>query len=413
MSMFTSPPSNPGVALLWGDRWWISGRSEPVVFGDIARAAEVLLAYLAEHGRPRRLRLLYQPSFFVSVVVACPHGNRATLQAALQDEHPALVGGDHAWGFEPIYQGGNATLLHYESEPVLFTVVDALRDGGIVVEGAWPLATALNVVPEDWPDTGAFTTVAAAKNRVVIYRHTPAGAREVQSAEGDQAAQLAATTVQKAFERDDATLYIVALDDAGARLALQVAGWVRPGRTDLMWPDLVRAALTLSLTQPNQLLPAASRICASRVVNGVTIVSLLTAGVLGAQIVRQTVTHNEDAARHTAEVTSLRSEVADLRGNETEIGQLRSRLTALAPPPARCVELLRVVNRKLPAQVVLTRIHADREGFALSGGVSASGLADADWLAWCGALQPTNAPWQLADVGPPPTNDFTLKGVWR
>ena len=245
--------SRPAVALLLGDRWWLEGRAEPVQIAEIARAAETLLASYGD-ARPARLRLLYQPASLVSIASACPMAGRTAIRDALQEEHPALGREECAWGHEPIAVGPHtgATLLHYETEPGLHPLVAALDAAGIAVEGAWPLASALNLVPVDWPETGALTVVAVAEGQTFVYRHTPGGLREAQSVRGDGAATLASQTARAASERADTALHIVALDASGEHLAAaltsidggKVAGWHR----------VVEAARTLAPHHPNQLL---------------------------------------------------------------------------------------------------------------------------------------------------------------
>ena len=412
MSTFTSRPSDPAVALLWGDRWWISGRSEPVVFGPIMRAADALRAVFAGDERPSRLRILYQPAFLTSVPVHCPNSSKSTVRAALQDEHPSLANVACAWGHEPIF--GGATLLHCETEPELFLLVRSLEDSGVTVEGAWPLASVLNLMPEDWPETGALTVAIAAAHRAMVFQHRPDGTRVVYSAAGEESGALLAATVQEAFERDDATLYVVALDEAALRLSAQVAQLERPGRTDLGWDDVVRAAGTLSLRQPNQLLPVLARIGANRVVTGVAVAALVASGVLGVQVARGQIAERQTAARRIEETKALRAEVAQLRNRETEVNELQAEASALTPSRAAGAALLRAISRSLPPQIVLTNLRADREGFAVTGGVWGSGLSEKDWKAWIDSLQPPGGPWQLTgSMAGMPTADFALKGVWR
>ncbi|WP_145928673.1 hypothetical protein OH491_01570 [Termitidicoccus mucosus] len=412
--MFTSRPSDPTVALLWGDRWWIDGHPEPIVFGEPGHAFKVLLAHFAEHGKPAKLRLIYQPPSLVSVPVQCPNGSRATLQAALQAEYPSIAQAECAWSYEPIIGRRNETLLHYEPEPGLLPLVEALREQAVAVEGAWPFATALNLVPEDWPDTGALTVVAVADNQSAVFRHTSEGRREFQSATGVAAAELVATTVQQAFEREDAALYMVSFDEAGTRLTTQVAGAEPFGRADLTCRDVIRAALALSLTQPNQLLPAPMRLTGNRLVTGLTTVVLLAAGVLGAQFVRDTLAQRDHAEQQTTRIEQLRAEVASLRKNEIEIRQLQTQLAAFTSHGRIGEKFLQSLVRRLPAQVVLTRVQANDNGFTLTGGISGPGLVEPDWRAWCETLQRGKPPRQFAEpAGTPPDSDFVMKGIWQ
>lgn len=412
MSTSTSPHSEVAVALLWGDRWWITGHPTPLPFGAPAEAAAVLNRHFTEHGRPERLRLVYQPAFLRSVAVDCPNGNRATLQAALQLEHPLVARPEYAWGYEPIF--GYNTLLHYETEPFLHLLASELAAGGVELEGVWPLASALNLVPSDWPDTGALTVVAAADGLAGVFRHTPAGVREVQSASGEPAAELVATTVQRAGERADTALYVVGLDEAGHRLAAHVAQLDQSDRTDLGWDDVAHAARTLSFSQPNQLLPRTARLHSSRLVSGIVAVSIASSLLLGGQIGLDVRADRRAAEQATEARRELQEEVDGLRRNQAEIVKLETEIGAAAVPRLPCTLLLKTLSQALPRQLVMTSVRTDRSGFTLSGGVSGPGLTVDDWRRWIEQFRGPTLPWKLVASEPGmPTAEFLLKGVWQ
>ena len=193
MTLSLTHPATRRTALLWGDRWWIEGRPEPVPFGDLHLAAEVLLAQFAADEKPAQLRLIFQPASLAAVSIACPKTNRETLRLALSEQFPALADTHLAWSHEPVL-GVNApfaTVLYHEVQSGLFALAGELHAGGIEVESAWPLAAALNFVPEDWPESGAMIIVAAAENQTLIYRHTADGRREVEAATGADASACA------------------------------------------------------------------------------------------------------------------------------------------------------------------------------------------------------------------------------
>ncbi|MDB6079902.1 MAG: hypothetical protein JWO82_3649, partial [Akkermansiaceae bacterium] len=179
--MSTSPTFELTV-LLWGDRWWVAGRSEPLAFQNLTHAVEILAAHLIVEGQRIAVRLVYQPSSLVSIAVACPDGNRATLQRVLEVEHATLENPDIAWGYEPVLSIGeeHSTILHHEQVPGLFALVGALQQRGIDVVGAWPLATFLHALPGDWSESGAVAVLAVAADRAIAYHHPADGIREVK-----------------------------------------------------------------------------------------------------------------------------------------------------------------------------------------------------------------------------------------
>lgn len=398
--------------LLWGDRWWIEGRTTPVAFGALPRAAETLLAEFGD-ARPDRVRLIYQPASLAATGVACPNGNRATLRAALSDEFPTLADDSLAWGFEPITSGFGqfSTVLYRETVPGLHLLVATLRTAGIEVEGAWPLLTLLNRVPEDWPESGALTVLALAADQAVVYRHTPEGSREAHSAMGAETEALAGPTIADALAHGTVALYVATLDEAGERFAARFAPADAPLRL-VSWSRLASVARSLSVRQPTQLLPSPGLFHPNRLIAAASVAVLLATIVLGA------VTAHEASRRRTAlneqdqERRTLLTEITRLQTNERDITQLRADLAALAPARAECAELLRALTHNRPPQVALTRLHADKEGFVISGGVAAPGLTDAAWHGWLNDSLAAKSRWTLAAPPPTPTAAFALKGRW-
>lgn len=411
--MFTSLRSDAQVALLWGDRWWVEGRSEPAPVAEPARAAETLLAAFGD-ARPARLRLLYQPRSFVSITATCPMAGRSTIRDALQEEHPALGKEDCAWGYEPIAVGpqSGATLLHYETEPGLRALVSALHAAGIAVEGAWPLASALNLIPLEWPDTGALTVVAIAAEQALVYRHTPAGLREVESVAGDGAATHAAQAARMACERADTALHLVALDASAERLAATLVAVDDPAGKIADWSRLIAAARMLAPHHPNQMLAASTWWTGRSVVQTATVTVLLAACALGCEQVLRWKADHRLAATRIEEKMKLERDLAALQANQAEAHRLRAEIATLRPGSVACSALLRALSRELPPAVVLTRLRADERGFTVEGGVTAAGLTAAAWRTWQAALRAETHPWRLAEVSVPPA-EFTLKGQWR
>jgi hypothetical protein len=411
--MSTLSRSDARIALLWGDRWWIEGGSKPFVFGELPRAAATLLAAFGD-ARPVALRLIYQPASLVSVPVLCPQGSRALIRDALQEEHPAICFADQAWGYEPIAPGpqSGATLLHYEQGPGLHALAAELRASQIQIEGVWPLASALNLVPDDWPDSGALCIVAVAADQTCVYRHTPAGVREVEQVLGDGAATLASQAARQACARADTALFVVGLDATGESIAVALTSVDDPGGRRCDWPRLVAAARSLDPKHPSQLLPAAARFTGARWMQVATVAMLCGSGIIGAEQVWRKHQHEQAIAAHGRRATELQADVQKLRANEREAARLRAEIAALLPGPVACGSLLRALPEALPPGVVLTRLRADREGFTVEGGF-ARPVPTMLWRAWTTGLQRDPHPWRVADTQPPPSSAFSLKGTWR
>lgn len=398
--------------LLWGDRWWIEGRTMPAVFGELARAAETLLAEFGD-SRPASVRLIYQPSSLVATSVTCPRGNRPILRAALSEEFPTLTDDTLAWGFEPIASGHGrfSTVLYRETKPGLFPLVEFLRTAGIEVEGVWPLPTLLNHVPEDWPESGALTVLAIATDQAAVYRHAPDGRREVESATGRDLETLVGSTISTALAHGTVALYVVSLDEAGEQLAARFAS--ADGAVRLVpWSRLALVTRSLPVRQPTQLLPPPALFHPNRLIAAATALVLLAILTQGALTLHEARQRRAASIEHQQERGKFLAEIARLQRNEREIAQLRDELAALAPARSACAELLRALARHRPPQVVLTRLHADETGFVVSGGVAASGLTDTAWRDWLAGSFAAEPRWTLAATPPTPSADFTLKGQW-
>ena len=403
-------PCDAGVVLLWGNHWWIGGRARPVPIENPEHPESSLLGAFADGYRPKKIRLVYQPDCLVSVPVPCPPGNRRIVQTALQQEYPALVDDLHAWSYEPVAKLpiSTRTLLHYETEPALYALTAALLANGVEVVAAWPLASALNALPPEWPQTGAMTVVAVSETHAFIYRHAPDGTREVEVILPEQREFRVREIVQRAVAKSEVAFHLAALDAASRE---EVAPWL--GSIEMMgWDDLMLAATTLSRQQSNQLLPASADVWLNRGLLALTASAVAGVVILGADIGRDVLQSKEDGALQATEVARLRGDIDALRKNEVEAARLSSEIAALAPGKPVVAELLRTVGRTLPPTAVLTRLQANNAGFEVSGGLVEPGLNEAEWRTWRTALESGRWSWaNVADAIPHAT--FVFKGSFR
>jgi hypothetical protein len=401
-------PKSERVALLWGDRWWIEDRAEPVVFGELARAVESLLAAFAED-RPARLRLIHQPAFLAADAIACPKGDRATLQVVLGEQYPALFSEDRAWAFEPIFGGRDqyATILYHESQPGLYPLVQAIESAGIVVTGAWPLAHLLNLVPEDWPETGALTVVAVEENQTVVFRHLPDGRREVQTGAGEAAESLALETVRATLARQDTAPYLVALDLSGERLAGRLPPLDVPRLRFVGWTRLVDAAGTLTRRQPAQLLPLSALFNPGRAVVAASVTMALVACGLAGHLGWSRFTEEREAAANAVAMTEVRNDIAARQQAQTELAGLKAAVEAGGATAPVFAPLLRALGLRVPAEVVLTALQADRTTVTIDGGVTRQPDEGA-WRGWLRSLGESQPQRKIAEPVGVPTADFRL-----
>lgn len=414
MFTFMSPPSDEPVALLWGSNWWIAGWARPVGFSAISEAAGALLAAFGEN-RPPRLRLVFQPWSLQSHAVACPNGGRTALRDALQEQFPALDAPGCTWGYEPIAGGpnGGSTLLHLEGEPGLIPLCAALVAAGIAVTGAWPLASVLNLVPDDLPDAAGVVTALAADQQLFVYRHLPTGERRIETCNGDSVAPALSALVGGGRHPEGCLCYVVALDGVCEARVRSTGDQGDSSVRLLGWAELEHAARALARRHPNQLLPAAPWLTLDRVGWFIAAAALLASAWQGAALYRGSVLTRVEAAERITETEQLRRDIEEFSAGEAEATALRAKLDRERPGLIAAGALLRALAVNLPASVVLTDIRADRVGFEVAGGISGTPVTEGQWQRWRGELGNASTPWRVPEAGPAPTADFKFSGRWK
>lgn len=393
--MSTSPTSER-TALLWGRRWWLAGRNEPLEFQTLAHAAEILVAHI---GPTRRLRLVYQPESLVTVPVACPRGTRAVLQGALGFEHPAITDPAHAWSHEPILVAadGHATFLHYEREPGLFELVERLAVRGVSVTSAWPLATFLHALPAEWSDSGAVCVLAVNAGHGIAYHHPAQGARSIPQWHGDDAADEAVEWLRReTAERTGDPALLVTTEEPVEELA---------GVHYLALSDALALPVILPRAHPAQLLPATPLLTPQRALVAASILLLLIGGLSGATYAREFTVWTQQQRTGRQEKAALQAEIEHYRVNATEIVALKAQLAGPdASPPVP--EWLDQVCATLPPQIALDRVRVTQGRFTLNGHVAPG----ADWEKWRNRLG--NRRWTVEPAVPNAAGAFTLQGVF-
>ena len=395
--------------LLWGDRWWLPRQKMPVPFAELAQAAAMLATAWPE--KSRTLRVVYQPDDFATVPVTCPNTNRAMLALALAEDHPVVAHPGLVWGYEPILAAGESfnTLLHHETRPALFALIQQLEESGFLVDSVWPLPTWLNALPPDLSDSGAMTIVALQADRYCLYRHSPEGVRSVHSGSGATVLDAVAGHLREVFARSAAefVLYVVSDDGLLDRLNQQLPLVEnRIVGVFSLWEALAKPA-PLSCRHPAQLLPPGARFRPARVVLMASMLALSAgAGLFGHYGWRE-VTNRRAEAALAAEIPALRAEVGKRRQAGTEFAELRAALGADQPGPAVFAPWLRSLGQ-MPTAVTLTALQLSPGEVTLTGGVTQpEALTESAWREWLAVLN--RGPWRISPV-PLPTGGFTLKG---
>lgn len=314
MSISTLRRSEPRTVLLWGDRWWLPHHKVPVPFGEIGQAVDLLAQ--AWPFEERTIRLVYQPEEFQSVATECPYGKRATLAMALGEQFPALAHPGHVWGFEPILPQGETfrTVVHFETRPSLFGIVQRLQEKGFAVLNAWPMATWLNALPPEVSESGAMSVVALTADRYCVYRHSAAGERSAHAGAGEGMMSTLLPqlrTDQPELRGLEFILYVTTderlVEEVNNRLPVsetQIAGVL------LLWDALAKPAF-LAMHHPAQLLPPIPRIpsrAATAIATSVLLFISVALAVDAMRILREPCT---DVAAPPVEVTVPVTQLAD------------------------------------------------------------------------------------------------------
>ena len=396
--------------LLWADRWWLSDAAEPLPFAGFEEAARVLAAHLER--KPSRLRLIYQPDSLATVATPCPKGSRATLIAALAASFPALGTAGHASSHEPILARGDSfsTLLHFERESGLETLLARLAAQGIAVDSVWPLPTFLHALPDEWSESGAMTIVAVCPDRVCGYRHPADGERSAPAWSGENAlAEFGAWLGDILAKSPDEPVLLVGDSEAAAALQPHVELHDHPNVTWLSLTEALARRVVLPRHHPAQLLAPMPVITAQRAVIAASLVFLALAAWSSAAYAHDVLAWRTAGADREIRKQTLRGEVAHLRDNAAEIARLRETLArAAVRPPAAA--LLQKISATVPPEIACDALSVTSGGFALNGHLAPSASAGAG-EAWRARL--TDPAWTL-DLKPAPARGgaFTVSGVF-
>ncbi|MFZ5495620.1 MAG: hypothetical protein ACOZE5_09845 [Verrucomicrobiota bacterium] len=373
------------------------------MFRNLSHAADVLQAHLAGEPHPVRLRLIYQPETLVTVAVACPHGPRASLQKALAFEHPAIAQSGHAWSHEPILPLGDgySTLLHYETEPGLFSLVTRLAQSGVIVVSAWPLATFLQSLPKELSETGETVVLAFADGHdcALAYHHPADGRPMVHRWHGDGAVDEAQTWIEEETDRR--------LDDQA--LLVSPNGAADPNDPfSLPLHEALSSAVVMPRSHPAQLLRPTSAVTPQRAVVAASIFLLLAGGWSGATYARDYLAWTARDHANQQEKAGLQAQIAHYRINAAEIVALRTRLAGPGSSPP-VGEMLDAACGTLPPQLALDRIRVAQGRFILNGHVAPG--ATAAWEQWRNRLGGKR--WTVESAAAPrATGAFTINGVF-
>ncbi len=411
--MFTSRPSDPRTVLLWGDRWWVAPTGDIGRFANLAEAVVALAGHFRDEPKPVRLRLVYAPDSFASVVTPCPPGNRATLAAALAADFPAIGRDGVAWSHDPVLtkDGVHSTVLHCEGEPGLFGLASELARLGLAIESVWPVAAYLPGLLHEWTDSGAFTILLADHDRACAHRHGESGERTVEQWHGDKTIAEVEHWLGTLLSADPGEpVLIVSADESATEILRSFLGEEHARLEFVSLREVLGRPNLLPRYHPAQLLPKPPTFTAQRMVIAAGILCLLTAGWRGAEFFRDHQQSETGRKLRQSQSAALQTEIVHLKENRAAIADLRRLMEdGVAGPP--CDELLAQLARTVPAEAVISSARINGRSFEFAGWIAPNAPAGTIER-WLRALAGGDAHW-TAEFRTGATGAFTISGGFR
>jgi hypothetical protein len=398
--MSTSTSSQSEVVLLWGDRWWLPGRAEPLIFGAVDRAPEILLRAWGD-SRPAQVTIVCQPATLLAAATACPKGDRRLLREALAADLPVVTDASRVWSFEPILPQGEgfATVLYHESEPGLCQVVAQLRSAGLEVETAWPMATFLQSLARDWSDSGAFAAAVMDADRVAVYSHHGDGRRAFAQWTGPEAFTKG-TEFLRAFQVDNpGSALWLALTNESVRSGITSVGPLanNPSVHTVTVAEALARPWALGPQHPAQLLPRPPRFSLPQAAWAASFAVLAASAWIAASYTRDVLAWRAEGATRETRIAALREEVTRLRANTAEIAALRAAVTA-AEQPRHTGKFLARLSAVTPPSLVIRSLRISAGEFHATGYI-APDAPPGTWERWRETVG-ASAPWVLDPPGP-------------
>jgi hypothetical protein len=300
-------------------------------------------------------------------------------------------------------------LLHFEQEPGLFPLVSDLRERGYIVESAWPLASYLHGLPDEWTDSGAVTVVAVDSNRACAYSHPAHGTRSILTWRDDNVpAQVGAWLRTVLAKNPDEPILVVATnDEALSALSVEASLQDRSAVQQMGLADALARRVVLPRHHPAQLLPAVPIATLQFAAIAASFALFAMAAWWGTAYARDCLAWRSEGEAREAQRTALRAEVSHLRANAADITALRASLPA-AGPGVPLGALLLQFAATIPPEVVLGALRVTPEGFTANGYISPAAPAGL-WEGWTAVLAPTGGPFVL-HTNQPIAGAFSLRG---
>jgi len=419
---------NESIVILWWGRQirLLADGQKPA-----ARALEpgedrvaAILRMIAEAGAAARaVRLIYHPETLEAHEVACPRTSRSRLRRIFAGEHRALAAPDTFWSAEPIRGGpnGHATVIYLDPHSPLPRLREGLAQGGMRLEGAWPLQSLLEAFPTCGDGARGFFSVVAADSQAFVSSLGTSGDRSVRFYDGPEFAAAAIAemrTVLARFDEGATPPGLLLLEDGPHSAAFRDALRSQP-LTEVLPAELLARARFLSPGGFSDFLPRksfarlrrAARISPKGVIAAAAAMILILMG-------GHAWSARQDRHRRQREISDQREQrlLSERSAESRRAFQDRiDELDRAESPPQAHYELLTALARTIPPAIALQMLTAGPDRFAIAGHIyEGAGGPENPLSAFYRALAPPEAPWILSPLPPPgPGSDFAIEGSFR
>ena len=319
---------------------------------------------------PTLLRILFAPPGLEFKPTACCKGSRETTHQHLlaSGKTAALANASVSWAIHKVYQppgGGQPWTILYLEQSELLAQLRALLPK-IQIEGAFPLATAVDAYLDDKPQ--AAIALLNSDQGTYVYWQTATGDRQIRVLEGaPDVSQITHAVAEASGTIPPASnpLFLV-LDLATTALALDTVG-EKLTPTKITLDQLFDASLKIQPRSPLNFLPPPVRVPASLVAYGAAAALLIVAGALGLRYRNTVVASQADLTQQSFALQRLEAENRLLGLNRTHILLVESVLTETALPARHRLDFLKALNRSRPTTISIRSVNLKETSWIVNG----------------------------------------------
>lgn len=376
-----------------------------------------VLDSLAE--KPKRLRLIYQPSDLEIHPVQAPRGSRNVIKRSLGHEFSQILNPATVWSCQRLraHSDGYSTLLYIESRPRMARLQSAVADRNIFLEGAWPLVTLLEQVPPTSDQERPAIAVAHTDERGVVFTMDHTGDRKLEQEEGADFHARCVHHLQAAFSLFDANQPppVLVVGDAAQWPLPELMNGTVP--TVIALPDLLAAAEKIPAGDISNLglreFTINANLC-GQVLGGL---SLAGAAALAFFYYQDVQRYSHDLGKIDEARATISADIARLRANRTIIETSEAFTREVTEDAGAKLTLFHQLVTATPAPVEIRALRITQKSFTIEG-TAREGLGQntGPFFTFFEAISSPSQPWTISKDNRPEkltSPDFTLNGTFK